>query len=211
MIVIIDYGRGNLRSVQKGFEHAVAHDLDVRVSGDPKLIAEADGLVLPGVGAFGDAKASLDRGGLSELITQRALAGVPLLGICLGMQLLLDKSLEFGEHEGLGLVAGTCRPFPQDVGIKVPHIGWNTLDFSAARSSLFEGIPAEGSVYFVHSYYCALENPAESIARTDYGIEFVSALQKGNIFGVQFHPEKSSTIGLKMLSNFAEVVSKGEY
>lgn len=206
MIVIIDYGRGNLRSVVKGFEHAVARDIDLCVSGDTRLIAEADGLVLPGVGAFGDARASLDRSGLTEVIIHKAHEGTPLLGICLGMQLLLDGSLEFGEHEGLGLVAGTCRPLPSDVGIKVPHMGWNTLELTEPRSEIFQGFAPEPSVYFVHSYYCDLEREQDIAARTHYGVSFASALQKDNIFGMQFHPEKSSKVGLAMLAKFADIV-----
>ena len=211
MIVVVDYGRGNLRSVQKGFEHATLRDIDVVISSDPKRIASAEGLVLPGVGAFGDAKESLDKSGLGELVKKRAQAGVPLLGICLGMQLLLDKSLEFGEHEGLGLVGGTCRPFPRTSEIKVPHIGWNTLQWRGARSPLFKNVPDQASVYFVHSYYCDLTDQNNVSAITQYGLEYASALQKENIYGVQFHPEKSSKVGLLILSNFVDIVSRGDF
>ena len=211
MIVIIDYGRGNLRSVQKGFEHAVSREIDVRVSSDPRVISSADGLVLPGVGAFGDAKESLERTGLGEVIVRRAQTGVPLLGICLGMQLLLDKILEFGEHEGLGLIGGTCRPFPDDIGIKIPHIGWNTLTYDGESSPIFKDVYEDASVYFVHSFYCDLAHDADVSVTTDYGIRFTSALQRDNIFGVQFHPEKSSTVGLKILSNFVDVVARGDF
>lgn len=208
MIAIIDYGRGNLRSVQKGFEHALPSGEQIVVSSEPDVLETADGLVLPGVGAFGDSIEVLNATGLSELIKEQAQKRVPLLGICLGMQLLLDESLEFGEHAGLGLVEGVCRPLPKMDGIKIPHMGWNTLELSEPRSPLFAGLPNDTSVYFVHSYHCDLATSTERIASTTYGITFTSALQKNNIFGVQFHPEKSSTLGLAMLANFGTYVAE---
>lgn len=208
MIAIIDYGRGNLRSVQKGFEHAQSEQ-EIVVSSDVEVLAAADGLVLPGVGAFGDAMQSLRTSQLDAFIIEQARAGKPLLGICLGMQLLLDTSYEFGEYEGLGLVAGACRPLPQETGIKVPHIGWNTLSFNAAcPTKIFDSCRENASVYFVHSYYCDVARDEDVAARTEYGISFASALHSDNIFGVQFHPEKSSTVGLGILNEYCTYVNQ---
>lgn len=208
MIAIIDYGRGNLRSVQKGFQQVLPANEQIVVSSEPDVLETADGLILPGVGAFGDSIQVLNSTGLSDFIKAQAHKGVPLLGICLGMQLLLDESLEFGTHVGLGLVEGVCRHLPHEEGIKIPHMGWNTLEFSTPRSPLFRGLPDKASVYFVHSYYCDLAEKSESIARTTYGITFTSALQKNNIFGVQFHPEKSSALGLAILGRFGSYVEE---
>lgn len=208
MIAIIDYGRGNLRSVQKSFQHA-QDEQEIVVASEQEVLSRADGLVLPGVGAFGDAMQSLRSTGLDTFIAQQARTGKPLLGICLGMQLLLDVSYEFGEHEGLGLVAGACRPLPQETGIKVPHIGWNTLSFNpVCPTEIFERCQEDTSMYFVHSYYCDVECNEEIAARTEYGISFASALHANNIFGVQFHPEKSSTAGLRILKNFCTYVNQ---
>ena len=208
MIAIIDYGRGNLRSVQKSFQHA-QDEQEIVVTSELKVLSRADGLVLPGVGAFGDALQSLRSTELNGFITEQARAGKPLLGICLGMQLLLDVSYEFGEHEGLGLVAGSCRPLPQESGIKVPHIGWNTLSFNpACPTEIFDTCQEDTSVYFVHSYYCDVRRDEEIAARTEYGISFASALHANNIFGVQFHPEKSSTAGLRILKNYCAYVNQ---
>lgn len=206
MIAILDYSVGNLRSVQKGFEHAGV--ADVIVTSNPADIGRAEGLVLPGVGAFRDAKRCLVDSGLQPVLEQAVAEGKPLLGICLGMQLLLDESLEHGHHRGLGLVSGACRPFGADRGVKVPHIGWNTVSYPQ-KSPLFAGIPEETAFYFVHSYYCDLNSDLNRIGITEYGGPYTSALWAENVFGVQFHPEKSSLAGRKMLQNFAQIVAGG--
>lgn len=198
MIAIMDYGMGNLRSVQKGFEHAGVND--AVVTGDRREVARADALVLPGVGAFRDAAANLREAGMWDLVRERVARGVPLLGICLGMQLLVDLSLEDGEWEGLGLVHGTCERLP--AGVKVPHIGWNTVK-QPRPSRLFEGIPDGTAFYFVHSYRVVPTDESCIIGRAEHGIPFAAAVESGSVFGVQFHPEKSSEMGLKVLANFA--------
>lgn len=208
MIAVIDYGVGNLRSVLKGFEHAGV--ADVRVTGDAAEIAAASGLVLPGVGAFRDAAARLRDSGLDRVVRDRAAAGVPLLGICLGMQLLMDVSYEMGEWEGLGLIPGTCEIItaPPESGLKVPHMGWNTVSYPR-RSPLFDGIDEHSAFYFVHSYHCVVADQTNVIGTVNYGGPLVCAVQKGNVFGAQFHPEKSSTVGLTMLGNFGRIVADG--
>ena len=208
MIAVIDYGVGNLRSVLKGFEHAGV--ADVRVTGDAAEIAAADGLVLPGVGAFRDAAARLRESGLDRVVRDRAAAGVPLLGICLGMQLLMDVSYEMGEWEGLGLIPGTCELIvaPPASGLKVPHMGWNTVSYPR-RSPLFDGVDESSAFYFVHSYHCVVADQADVIGTVNYGQPLVCAVQRGNVFGAQFHPEKSSTVGLTMLGNFGRIVADG--
>ncbi|MDR1412981.1 MAG: imidazole glycerol phosphate synthase subunit HisH [Actinomycetes bacterium] len=199
-ISIIDYGRGNLRSVQKGLEQAGT--AEVVISSDPAVLSTADGLVLPGVGAFRDAMQRLHDTGLDELIRAATSSGTPLLGICLGMQLLLEVSYEFGVFEGLGLIPGEVRGFDTARhSLKVPHIGWNTVDFSS-RDPLFADIVNESYFYFVHSYVCVPHDDANVVGRTSYGAPFCSALRYGNIVGTQFHPEKSSTTGLRLLQNF---------
>jgi len=201
VIVVIDYASGNLRSVQKGMEHAGV--ADVVVSGDPALIAAADGLVLPGVGAFGDAAANLRASGVEDVMLGRISEGVPFLGICLGMQLLADVGFEEGEWQGLGLVHGTCERLAD--GVKIPHMGWNTVSYPR-RSRLFEGIPEDSAFYFVHSYHLKPAYDACVTGRTEYGMSFAAAVEQGSIFGVQFHPEKSSEKGLRLLANFGAVV-----
>lgn len=201
MIAIIDYRMGNLRSVEKGFEHAGVPD--VTVTDDAKVLAAADGIVLPGVGAFRDATSNLRESGMWDVVLRRIGEGVPFLGICLGMQLLAEVGLEDGEWEGLGLVQGKCERLPS--GVKIPHIGWNTVDYPVA-SPLFDGVPEGTAFYFVHSY--AL-NPADReciIGTTEYGTRFAAAVQVGNVFAAQFHPEKSSGMGLRVLSNFGRIV-----
>ncbi|MDZ4167732.1 MAG: imidazole glycerol phosphate synthase subunit HisH [Coriobacteriia bacterium] len=201
MIAIVDYGMGNLRSVEKGFEHVGV--ADIAITGDPDVVATAAGIVLPGVGAFRDAAAHLRNGGLREVILARIGAGVPFLGICLGMQLLADVGLEDGEWEGLGVMGGTCERLPG--GVKVPHIGWNTVEYPR-ESPLFAGIPAGTAFYFVHSYHL---RPAESsciIGLTSHGIDFAAAVGTGDVYAVQFHPEKSSAAGLALLGNFGSIV-----
>ncbi len=201
MIAIVDYGMGNLRSVEKGFEHAGV--ADIAITGDPGVVATADGIVLPGVGAFRDAAAHLRNGGLREVILARIGEGVPFLGICLGMQLLADVGLEDGEWEGLGVMGGTCERLPG--GVKVPHIGWNTVEYPR-ESPLFAGIPAGTAFYFVHSYHLKPADPSCIIGLTSHGIDFAAAVGAGNVYAVQFHPEKSSAAGLALLGNFGSIV-----
>ncbi|GAB4275991.1 MAG: imidazole glycerol phosphate synthase subunit HisH [Coriobacteriia bacterium] len=201
MIAIIDYGMGNLRSVEKGFHRAGAEDASVTDRADD--VRRADGLVLPGVGAFRDAVSNLRSGGMADIVVERAREGVPLLGICLGMQLLVTKSYEDGEWDGLDLVPGTCERLPD--GVKVPHIGWNTVEYPNP-SPLFEGVQEGSAFYFVHSYAVRPRDESAIIGLTEYGAPFAASVQNGNVFGVQFHPEKSSAVGIRVLRNFAGLV-----
>lgn len=203
VIAIVDYRMGNLRSVQKGFEAAGVSG--VRITADPAEIARARGIVLPGVGAFCDAAAELTDSGLRTVLAERVAAGVPLLGICLGMQLLATVGLEDGRWDGLDLVPGTCERLPG--GVKVPHIGWNTVEYPGP-SALFDGIPEGSAFYFVHSYHLVPADGSAVIGRTVHGIPFAAAVQAGSVFGVQFHPEKSSDTGLALLRNFAAIVEE---
>ncbi len=201
MIAIIDYKMGNLRSVEKGFEAAGVSD--VQVTDDPAVVASADGVVLPGVGAFRDAAANLAASGMRSTVMETISAGTPFLGICLGLQLLAAVGLEDGEHEGLGVVGGTCERLPD--GVKIPHIGWNTVEF-ARDSPLFDGIDDGSAFYFVHSFRLVPADESCVIGTTDYGVRFVSAVQTGSVYAVQFHPEKSSDTGLRLLRNFGTIV-----
>ena len=195
MIAIIDYGMGNLRSVQKAFEFL---GLDARITENKNDLTDASHIVLPGVGAFSDAAQSLRSSGMQETMLSEIKKGKPFLGICLGMQLLFDKSFENGIHEGLSLVGGEVVRF--DVkGLKVPHMGWNNL--IARDNALFDG-GGSPYVYFVHSYHAAGVPRENIIAEADYGYRFTAAVQKDNVFGLQFHPEKSGDIGLDMLRRF---------
>jgi glutamine amidotransferase len=200
-IAIVDYRMGNLRSVEKGF--AAAGVDGVVITDDPEVLRRARGILLPGVGAFRDAAANLRASGMQETLLELVAAGRPLLGICLGMQLLVTSSMEDGQWDGLGLVPGVCQRL--EGGVKVPHIGWNTVEYAAA-SPLFDGIPDGSAFYFVHSYHVVPDERAATIGTTSYGITFSAAVQSGNVFGVQFHPEKSSTEGLALLRNFARFV-----
>ncbi len=202
MIAIVDYGVGNLFSLKSSLEAVGA---EVTVTSDPAVLEKADKLLLPGVGAFADAAQKLRDTGLGQRITELARAGKPLLGICLGMQLLFDKSLEFGEHPGLGLIPGTVRPIAQVIpqGLKIPHIGWNALNFTK-KSPLFSRIREGDCVYFVHSFYAADCDDAV-IATAEYGAALTAAVAKGNVFGCQFHPEKSGAVGLEILRAFAQL------
>lgn len=203
MIAIIDYKMGNLRSAQKGFEHAGVSD--VVVTDDPEVVRAADGIVLPGVGAFRDASANLKASGVWELLLERIAAGTPFLGICLGMQLLASRGLEDGEWQGLGVIPGTCERLP--AGVKVPHIGWNTVSYPR-ESRLFADIPEGSAFYFVHSYRLLPDDPSCIIGRTDHGVPFAAAVESGSVYAVQFHPEKSSETGLRLLANFGKIVTE---
>ena len=203
-IMIIDYGMGNLKSVKKAF---TAIDLEAEISSDPEMILKADKIVLPGVGAFRDAIDTLNHTGLGEAAKEAVKKGTPLLGICLGMQLLFDKSYEYGEYEGLHLLQGEIVRFkpenmklPNGESLKVPHMGWNNLEI-VKEAPLFSGLKQGSCVYFVHSYY--LETAADVVsAYTDYGTRFAVAAQKDNVYATQFHPEKSGPVGLQILKNF---------
>ena len=201
MIAIVDYGAGNLRSVELALARLGVH---TRVTADPDMLALADGLILPGVGAFSDAMAALGRSGTIPAVLEAVGAGRPLLGICLGMQLLLDGSEEGPGVPGLGLIPGEVRRLP-GCGLKIPQMGWNSLT-PAKPSPLFKGLPEEPYVYFVHSYACKAADPADVLAVTDYGVPFHAAVQRGRILGFQFHPEKSGDVGQKLLANFVEMV-----
>ena len=204
MIAIVDYGVGNLFSLQSSF---AAIGAEAAVTGDAEGIAAAERIVLPGVGAFGDAAEKLRATGLDRAVLDAANAGKPLLGICLGMHLLLEKSYEFGEHAGLGLIPGAVRPIADVIpaGYKIPHIGWNALEFRGeTKSPLFRYISEGDYVYFVHSYHAA--DCSEYIsAATEYGAPLTAAVERGNVYGCQFHPEKSGNVGLNILRAFCEL------
>lgn len=203
MIVIVDYGAGNLRSVQKALEWVGATAV---VSDDPATLDAAQGVVLPGVGAFGDGMDNLRARRLVVPVLRQVENGKPLLGICLGMQLLFDESQEMGRHRGLGLLPGQVVRFPQG-DLKVPHIGWNRLRM-ASGDGLLAGIEEGAYAYFVHSYYPASEEPGDVLATTEYGVRFASVVGRGKVWGAQFHPEKSQEVGLRLLQTFARLVKE---
>jgi glutamine amidotransferase len=198
MIVIIDYGMGNLRSVQKAIE---AVGSSAEITSDPDRVGRASKVILPGVGAFADAMAELRRTGLGEAFREAVHQGKPCLGVCLGLQLLFDSSTEDGEHTGLGLLPGRVVRFPTQPGLKVPHMGWNTLRV-LKPAALLAGLPPEPSVYFVHSYHAVAANPEDVAAEADYPDPFPALVGRGNLTACQFHPEKSQAIGLAMYANF---------
>lgn len=200
MIAIVDYGMGNLRSVQKAFER-LGHAAEI--CSRPEELEQAEKLVLPGVGAFRDAVAELKTRELIDPIRQQIAADRPFLGICLGLQLLFDRSFEGGEWDGLGIVSGDVVRFEEQPGLKIPHMGWNTLEAAASSHPLLHGIPDGASFYFVHSFYVAPQEDDVVIGRTEHGIRFVSMIGRGGLSATQFHPEKSQKIGLKLLENFA--------
>jgi len=204
MIVIIDYGMGNLKSVQNAF---TAVGYKTIITDDPNQIKKASSLVLPGVGAFRDAIKSLKDKKIDKELIKAIEAGKPFLGICLGMQLLFTFSEEGGLFKGLNIISGRVKRFPHSV--KCPHLGWNKVKFihnyNLNINPIFEGVLDKSYFYFVHSYYCEIDNPKIIYSTTDYGSAFSSSIWKGNLFGVQFHPEKSSTSGLKILKNFGEL------
>jgi len=201
MIAIIDYGVGNLFSLKSSLKYI---GQDAVITGRPEDFSRADRLILPGVGAFCDAAAKLRSSGLDQVVIREARLGKPLLGICLGMQMLFEKSFEFGEHDGLGLLRGVVAPIEAPPEYKIPHIGWNALRFVGEEKSPLFKYTAEGDyVYFVHSYH-AVDCPCV-IATAEYGIDLTAAASDGNVFGTQFHPEKSGEVGLNILRAFAEV------
>ena len=205
MIAIIDYGVGNLFSLKSSFGYI---GTDAVVTSDKSVIENAEKIILPGVGAFGDAADKLRDSGLGEIVINEVKKGKLLLGICLGMQLLLEKSYEFGEHDGLGLIKGDVLPIsdviPKD--FKIPHIGWNRLRQKGEKSRIYRYINDGDFVYFVHSYYGANCDKFVS-ATTEYGAELTASVEKDNVFGCQFHPEKSGTVGLNILKAFCEIRS----
>ena len=203
MVAIIDYGVGNLFSLKSSF---AAIGVDAIVTDSEELLRKADHLILPGVGAFGDAAAKLRATGLDKVLIEEAKQGKPVMGICLGMQMLLDKSFEYGEHEGLGLISGEIRPIADVIpkGLPIPQIGWNALRLKGEKHPIFKYINDGDCVYFVHSYYGA--NCDESvIADTEYGAYLTAAVAKDNVCGCQFHPEKSGKVGLSILKAFCEM------
>lgn len=202
MIAIVDYGMGNLRSVQKGFEKA---GFTAHIVHTPEAVKQARGIVLPGVGAFKDAMNNLQSLGMIEAIYKVIDMGKPFLGICLGKQLLFETSEEWGLTKGLGVFRGRVRRLPKS--LKVPHMGWNQVEIQHS-CPLLERVPDRSFFYFVHSYYVAPEEADLTVGLTEYGIKFASITGRANIFGIQFHPEKSSIWGLKVLSNFGRLIEK---
>ena len=199
MIAIVDYGAGNLRSVRNALVHLGA---DVVTASTPDDLAGAEKIVLPGVGAFGAGMRALRAAGFEQPLKERAAAGVPLIGICLGMQYLFEASDEMGQHTGLGLLPGRVTRFAAN-GLKVPHTGWNQLQVRQSHP-LLAGVADGAYAYFVHSYYVEAGDPADVLALTDYGIEYASVVARGTIYGIQPHPEKSQSVGLQILKNFVE-------
>ena len=198
-VAIIDYGVGNLRSVEKAF---AATDCEAIVSSDEQELSVAQRLVLPGVGAFGACMKALKQRGFDRLVRERVAEGTPLLGVCVGMQLLFEESDEFGATPGLGLLPGRVRRFSDE--LVVPHVGWNRIG-QVRENPLFEGIADGSYFYFVHSYYCEPVEKSVVVGETEYGVRYASVVAKANICGVQFHPEKSQAAGLQLLRNFARL------
>ena len=201
MIAIIDYDAGNLKSVEKALAYIGEESV---ITGEREEILKADKVILPGVGSFGDAMANLKRLGLDDVIREVAANGTPFLGICLGLQLLFESSEETPGVEGLGILKGKVLRIPDKEGLKIPHIGWNSLKLSN-NGRLFHGMTGEPYVYFVHSYYLQAEDPAIVKATTDYSTCIHASVEQGNVFACQFHPEKSSAVGLQILKNFAAI------
>ncbi len=199
MLAVIDYGAGNLRSVLHALKHLDARGL--QLVRHPEQLVGADKIILPGVGAFGAGMEQMRRQGLVEPLKAALAEGVPYLGICVGMQMLYDIGEEMGQHQGLGVLRGRVVRFPNFAERKVPHMGWNALDIQL-DSPILRGLDGDSYAYFVHSYYCAPQDEATIAASVDYGIQFAAAVQRDNIYGVQFHPEKSQNTGLRILANF---------
>lgn len=201
MVAIIDYDAGNIKSVEKAMKLLKQ---EVVVTRDPEMILGADKVILPGVGSFGDAMGKIRQYDLEKVIHEVVKRQIPFLGICLGLQLLFERSEESPGVQGLGILKGEILRIPETEGLKVPHMGWNSLEFSG-DGRLFQGIPEDAYVYFVHSYYLKAEETEIVTARTDYGTEIHASVEKGQIFACQFHPEKSSDVGLRILKNFVEL------
>ncbi len=202
MLVIIDYGVGNVRSVTNAFRYIGS---DITVSCDPAVIAKADGLILPGVGASGYAMEKVAP--IAEVIKQEALSGKPLLGICVGYQLLFEQSFEMGTHQCLGLIKGKVVAIPTDMDLTIPHMGWNYVTF-ADGMRLFDGLGDGKHFAFANSFYAQIDDPDAKVATVEYGITITGAVEKGNIYGTQFHPEKSSSDGLQVLKNFVKICNE---
>ena len=201
MVAVIDYDAGNIKSVEKAMS---ALGEDVAVTRKREEILSASHVILPGVGAFGDAMGKIRQYHLEEIIREVTDRGTPFLGICLGLQLLFESSEECQGVRGMGILPGRIVRLPEDQGLKIPHIGWNSLDYPN-RGRLFEGIPRQSYVYFVHSYYLQAENPETVTATTEYAAHIHASVEKDNVFACQFHPEKSSDVGMKILKNFLEI------
>lgn len=199
-VILVDAGTGNLRSVQKALENVGANVLR---TDDPQKVLAGEKIILPGVGAFGDFMSGLRARRLDAVVIEAATRGIPLLGICVGMQALFEIGEEMGEHKGLGLLKGKVTRFAESLQVKIPHTGWNQLEVRR-EAALFNQVDSGAYVYFNHSYYCQPQNSSDVLAATDYGINYACAVQRENIFGVQFHPEKSQTVGLHILKNFLE-------
>ena len=201
MIAIIDYDAGNIKSVEKAIQYLGEEAVVTR---DRETILSADGVILPGVGAFGDAMEKLHAYGLVDVIHECVQKQIPFLGICLGLQLLFESSEESPGVKGLGVLEGKIVRLPAESGLKIPHIGWNNLKFPK-KGRLFEGVAEDSYVYFVHSYYLQAKDPEIVMATTEYGATIHASVEKGNVFACQYHPEKSSGVGLKMLENFIKL------
>lgn len=200
MIAIVDYGAGNLMSVKKALDFIGEKSV---ITSDCKAIETAERVILPGVGSFGDAMDSMRQKGLDETVKHAALSGKPFLGICLGLQLLFESSAESPEVKGLGILSGNISLIPGSDGLKVPHVGWNSVE-TKPESRLFGDIPSGSYFYFVHSYYLNGAEPGVVAGKTNYGVDIECAVERGNLFATQFHPEKSGEIGLNLLKNFAK-------
>lgn len=203
MIAIIDYGVGNLFSLKSSF---AAIGEEAVVTDQKEIIEKSDKIILPGVGAFADAIDKLRKSGMADIVISEAKKGKPIMGICLGMQLLFDKSFEYGEYDGLGLIKGEIRYIGEviDKDLKIPHIGWNALQFKGEKSKIFKYLNEGDFVYFVHSYY-GMDCEESTIATAEYSVPLTAAVAKDNIYGCQFHPEKSGDVGLKILKAFCEI------
>lgn len=205
MLAVIDYGAGNLRSVLHALNHLGLDD--IQLVQEPDQLTGAEKIILPGVGAFGAGMQQLHKQNLVEPLREAIQAGIPYLGICLGMQFLFEYSDEMGNHPGLGVLPGYVTRFPAEINLKIPHMGWNQLQ-QTRPSPLLDQVTESSYAFFVHSYYCVPQNPDDVLITADYGISFAAGVQRDNIYGVQFHPEKSQSVGLQLLSNFLKITEK---